>query len=257
MRPQVGLGLFSVRRAFEARPEDTLQRVADIGFAVVEPYSIGRFAPVLEKLLPAFGLTAPVAHAGPRGLPEEEFFAGAAAVGARTLVIPGSDPAIWATSDGIRRFTDELAQMAEYAASFGLRVAYHNHDLEARTLVEGRPALEHFAIGLPDTLDMEIDIYWLERGGVSSVDFLSRFADRVRFIHAKDASAGRDGALSSDPLAQKPVGEGILRWDAILSAAARVDAAIVEFDDYRGDVFDACATARKTMIDLISSSTTP
>lgn len=253
--PPVALGLYSVRDLFEGDPARTLERTAEMGFAVVEPYAIGQFATQLAKLLPSFGLTAPVALAGPRGLPEEQFYAGAAAVGAKTLIIPGSDPTSWTTEGGINAVIDDLLRIADQAAAYGLSVGYHNHDFEARCRVNGRPALEYFASILPEPLGLEVDIYWLERGGLRAVDFLSQFAHRVHFIHAKDASPDQNGTMSPNRMDQQPAGKGMLQWNAILAAAPALDAVIVEFDEYRGDVFTACATALETLtnIDVDSS----
>lgn len=245
--PRAALGLYSMREHFEREPAGTLARVADLGFRLIEPYAVAQFADRLPNLLSDAGLSAPVALAGPRGVPATDSIAGAAAVGATTLIIPGSDPELWTSMAGLDSLIAELTVIADTAAAAGVSIGYHNHDFEVRTRIAGAPALEYFASHLPDNVVLEVDVYWLERGGARAVDFLFRHGDRVRFLHVKDASAGRDGGLSDDVLDQVPAGEGIIAWGDVLRAAPQVEAAIVEFDEYRDDVFAAAGRALRTL----------
>lgn len=62
---------------------------------------------------------------------------------------------------------------------------------------------------------------------------MARLGDRVKFIHIKD------GPVTSDPSSQLAVGAGQMPiWD-VLGAAGSLEAAVVELDDFQGDMFDA------------------
>ena len=69
----------------------------------------------------------------------------------------------------------------------------------------------------------------------------------MRFLHVKDAPIGDDGVLSPDRFDQVPVGEGALPWADILAAAPAAEIVVVEFDEFRGDVFDGSARSRAAL----------
>ncbi|HET9348700.1 MAG TPA: sugar phosphate isomerase/epimerase, partial [Arthrobacter sp.] len=80
-----------------------------------------------------------------------------------------------------------------------------------------------------------VDTYWAAVGGQNPAELLSRLGDRVRFIHIKD------GPVTADPSGQLAVGDGKMPiWD-VLDAARSVEAAVVELDDFQGDMFEAVA----------------
>jgi sugar phosphate isomerase/epimerase len=52
----------------------------------------------------------------------------------------------------------------------------------------------------------------------------------------------KDGPIDTDTAAQRPVGSGAMPVTEILRAASAVELAVLEFDDYAGDVFEGIAT---------------
>ena len=128
-----------------------------------------------------------------------------------------------------------------------LRFGYHNHAWELSNRIDGGSALERLAARLPETVALEVDAYWAAEGGADVPALLALLGDRVRFLHVKDAPITSDGTLSADRLDQVPVGEGALPWAAILSAAPSTELVVVEFDEFRGDVFDGAARSRKAL----------
>ena len=69
---------------------------------------------------------------------------------------------------------------------------------------------------------------------------LTSLGDRVRQLHIKDAPLV-DGALSKDREDQLPAGQGAIAWQPVLAAAPAAELLVVEFDEYRGDIFDGIA----------------
>ncbi len=57
----------------------------------------------------------------------------------------------------------------------------------------------------------------------------------MRFLHLKDGPVSRDNAQ------QRPAGQGEMPLPELLEAATALEAGVVEFDAYDGDVFDALA----------------
>ena len=72
-------------------------------------------------------------------------------------------------------------------------------------------------------------------GGEDPAELLRRLGDRVRFVHIKD------GPLTKNDREQVAVGSGSMRvWD-VLDAVPGLEVAVVELDDFDGDVFIAVA----------------
>ena len=103
-------------------------------------------------------------------------------------------------------------------------------------------ALEVLADALDPEVVLEVDAYWAAVGGADVPALLAALGDRVVALHLKDAPLV-DDALSQDRHDQLPVGDGAIEWTAILDAAPSARLLVVEFDEFRGDIFDGAATS--------------
>jgi sugar phosphate isomerase/epimerase len=235
--PSIALQLYSVREAAGENLGSTLARAADIGFTQIELYNLVGWRAELERELAANGLTAPTAHAPLSNANAEEAFEAAAALGVKTLIDPMIAPERWTSLDDIALYAE---QHAELAKGYGLTFGYHNHFWEVENTFGGRTAMEILAEQLPAEMTLEVDAYWAAVGGADVPALLTTLGDRVRQLHIKDAPAV-DGGLSKDRLDQLPAGQGAISWGPVLSAAPQVELLVVEFDEYRGDIFDGIA----------------
>jgi sugar phosphate isomerase/epimerase len=232
--PELSVQLYSIRDAVAADLPGALARLAEIGFTRVEPFDLsdpGR----LRDALAGAGLTAPSAHAR---LDDERIFEAAATVGVKTLIQPFTPPERWTSAAGVDGVAEELARAAEAAAHHVLGVGYHNHHWEPAGRIGGRSALEHLAGRLPPEVVLELDTYWAAVGGEDVPGLLGRLGDRVRLLHLKD------GPISEDTGAQLPLGSGAMPVAAVLGAATAAELAVLEFDDYAGDLFEGLAAGR-------------
>ena len=155
-----------------------------------------------------------------------------------TLIQPFTPPERWTSAAGVDGVAEELARAAEAAGRHGLRVGYHNHHWELAGRIGGRSALEHLAGRLPPEVVLELDTYWAAVGGEDVPGLLGRLGDRVRLLHLKD------GPISEDTGAQLPLGSGAMPVAAVLGAATAAELAVLEFDDYAGDLFEGLAAGR-------------
>jgi sugar phosphate isomerase/epimerase len=230
---QPSVQLYTVREALEADLTGTLERIAGIGFGLVEPYNFTAFAS-LGPALQAAGLTAPTTHAHFVDGDAASVFAAARELGIRTVIEPYIPPERWSTRESVRAVAAELNAAARIGAQHGVQVGYHNHSHELSILVDGRPALEVFADELDDAVVLEVDTYWVAVGGQDPVQLLGRLGDRVQALHIKD------GPATLETKDQVAVGAGSLAiWDII--AAAPDALRVIELDDSRGDRFQAIA----------------
>jgi sugar phosphate isomerase/epimerase len=229
---RLSLQLYTLRVDLDRDPERTIARIAEIGFRQVEPFGLVERGPALAVLLDRHGLTAPTSHQSLIGAELDPVFDAAEALGVRTVVDPYVDPERWQTADGVARIAGQLNEIAARAAERGLAIGYHNHHFELASVIDGRHALELFAERLDPAVQLEVDTYWAAAGGADVPALLERLGARVTALHVKD------GDRSLDPMAQTAVGAGSMPIADIL-AAAPGRLAVVELDDFAGEMFDA------------------
>lgn len=231
---RLSLQLYTVRAELDRDVEGAVARVAGIGFRQVEPFGLTELGPRLAGPLAEHGLAAPTSHAGLLGADLPAVFEAAAKLGTGTLIDPYVDPKRWQAEGDVRQIATELNEVAAKAKDHGLTIGYHNHHFELESRIGGRHALEVFAEHLDPAVVLEVDTYWAAVGGADVPALLERLGDRVVALHVKDG----DGSL--DNKAQVAVGAGTMPVPAIL-AAAPDSLAVVELDDFAGDMFTAVA----------------
>jgi sugar phosphate isomerase/epimerase len=234
--PELSVQLYSVRDALAADAPGTLRRLADIGLARVEPFGLVERAAVLERALPASGLSAPTTHQQVLGAADlVEVFEIAVRLGIGTVIEPWIDPERWTGRAGVEELAAELTEASRKAAAYGLRLGYHNHWFELENVLDGQHALEVFASALDPAVVLEVDTYWAAVGGADVPALLGRLGDRVRALHLKD------GPIDKDPATQLPLGRGAMPIAAVVAAAPAVEVPVLEFDGYAGDLFEGIA----------------
>jgi sugar phosphate isomerase/epimerase len=233
--PQLSVQLYTVREQLAEDLPATLDRLAALGLAHVEPYRLTDYAAALGPALAASGLTAPTAHQHVVGTgADEEVFATAAALGVRTVFDPRVERRRFSSVAEVAAVADDLNAAATVAARYDVRVGYHNHAQELEILLDGTTALEVLAAHLDDAVVLEVDVYWAAVGGQDPVALLRRLGERVAAVHVKD------GPATAEVRDQVAVGHGGLPIREILDAAPHA-LRVVELDDTRGDRFQAVA----------------
>jgi len=251
--------LFTVKDALEADLDGTLADLAARGFTAVEPYDFVRRAEPLAAALGAHGLTAPTGHAflasesfvNPDGsgstIPvptPHEVFAAAKILGMGTVIDPYTAPERWTSIEQIEETARLLNTAALIGADYGIRVGYHNHAHEVEAQFDGKTGLEVLADLLDPLVVLEVDLYWVARGGVSSPDLLRTLGDRVVAVHVKDGTLDPEAIAAYPPADQVPAGQGVVPLAEALAAASVLEFAVVEFDHFAGDLFDAIEQSR-------------
>ncbi len=231
--------LYSIRDAVAADLPGAMARLAATGVTRVEPFDVTSDPEGLRGALAAAGLSAPSVHARvDAGADLDRIFEASATIGARTVIHPYTAPERWTSAMGVDAVAEELAQAADAARAYGLRVGYHNHHWELASRLGGRPALERLVERLPPAVVLELDTYWAAVGGEDVVALLGRLGERVRLLHLKD------GPIEEDKATQLPLGSGAMPVGAIVEAARAAELGVLEFDEYAGDVFDGLAAGR-------------
>ncbi|GAB4098165.1 sugar phosphate isomerase/epimerase [Sinomonas halotolerans] len=229
----LSIQLYTVRKSLEEDLPGTIRRLAGIGFTQIEPYRFAARAEELAQAMEENGMTAPSGHAPLLAEDQDEILSAAQRLGIGTVIDPHVPEARWKDLESIRETAAQLNAAAKKAAEYGLRVGYHNHWWEIENPIEGRTPLEHLADHLDPEVVLEVDTYWAAVGGQDPVALLARLGERVKFIHIKD------GPITREPSEQLPLGQGRMPVLDVIAAAKGLEAAVVELDDFDGEMFEA------------------
>ncbi|MDZ8171157.1 sugar phosphate isomerase/epimerase family protein [Microbacterium xanthum] len=150
----------------------------------------------------------------------------------------------------LEHFCDTIEEYGKRLADEGLTLSYHNHHVDFMRF-DGDAVLDVIVERCPNVF-LEIDVHWVQRGGLDPVRTLAAYGDRVALVHLKDYRighvpeeafaryfAGERGAVHETfpTLVQfAEIGEGTLDFPAIIAEAERIGVqhAFVEQDQRYG-----------------------
>lgn len=248
-KPIVGAQLYTCREFCKTIPDvaQTLKKVKDIGYTVVQ---ISGFGPVdpkeVARLVADSGLTVGATHvAWTRFLTDLDAVIAEHKMWKCEHPAIGSLPNEYRNLDGVKRFIDELAPIAQKLAKEGMDFSFHNHNHEMAKF-NGKTWLETlYEQAAPDILKAEIDTYWIQAGGGDPAAWILKYPGRQPLLHLKDMIVTPERELRF-----AEIGEGNLNWKSILQAAETVGVRymLVEQDNcYGGNPFDALATSYRNL----------
>lgn len=196
MSVRVGIQLYSVRTSMGKDPHRTLERLAELGFTHLEGANhhadtddgigFGMPARDLRGILDRLGMDIVGCHINPLNLDRlphildyhEEL--GNTRVGCDIEFFPYAD------MDYVIRRADFFNDIGELCRARGMRFYYHNHYQEFQVL-DGQTVydliMEHTDPGL---VFVEMDTYWMARGGQDPVTLMKKYRDRLILLHQKD-----------------------------------------------------------------------
>jgi len=186
---RIGLQLYTVRHQMEKDFEGTIARVAATGYREVEFAGyFGRSPRDVRTLLDHHGLAAPSSHVS---LAPDQWRAAldaAPVVGHRYLVIAWIPPEQRRTLDDYKGAAERLNRAATEAKAAGLQFAYHNHDFEFQPLDGKLPYDVLLAETDPKLVQLEMDLYWITKGGQDPLAYFERWPGRFPMVHVKDSA---------------------------------------------------------------------
>ena len=164
--------------------------------------------------------------------------------------------------------TEEWAASVEpYAARLaeqGITLCYHNHHVDLIQF-EGERIFDIVRRVAPSLL-FEVDLHWVQRGGMAPLDMLEAYAGACKLIHVKDFRVAPMPADAVERFEAKEldmkdfyaiflslaqfaeVGQGNMNWPALLPAAEKAGAEyfLIEQDDtYGRDPIDCIRESRE------------
>lgn len=235
----ISVQLWSLRDELAERGwEAVLESLVTAGFEHVEPYAVQHFKDELLPALKRTGLTAPTVHADLTGDQLGPSLEAAAELGAGLVVHAAFLEERWQSADSVGRVAEDLMRAADEAAGHGLRVAFHNHDTELRSLYRGRPALLEVMDRVGPRVGVQFDPNWTAIAGLAVLPVIERLGEKVFALHVKD------GPLHGANEEQSVLGEGELDWPAYLAAVGPEVPRVISLDQFRGDALAGVIACR-------------
>ncbi|HIT76788.1 MAG TPA: sugar phosphate isomerase/epimerase [Candidatus Avipropionibacterium avicola] len=170
-----------------------------------------------------------------------------------------------------KHLTEEWAAACEpWAAKLkeqGITLCYHNHHVDLAQF-DGERIFDIVRRVAP-SMEFEVDLHWVQRGGMAPLDMLEAYTGVCRLIHLKDyrvvpvpkealdAQASGDQAAWAKAFAEivqfAEVGQGNMNWPKLLPAAEAAGAEFffIEQDDtYGRDPFDCLRDSREYLASI-------
>ena len=197
---------------------NTMKMLRDAGYTHVESFG-GLYddVPALKADLDASGMTLPSGHFSVDALTHDQArtLEIAASLGIQSIYAPHltvekrpTDAAGWT------KFGQQLEALALTYKAAGLGFGWHNHDFEFAATDDGSIPMRLILDAAP-SLEWEIDIAWIVRGGADPLQWIAEYRDRLTAVHIKDIAREGD-CLDEDGWAD--VGHGTMDWPGIMQA---------------------------------------
>jgi sugar phosphate isomerase/epimerase len=234
---KIGLQLYTVRREMEKDFEGTLARVASLGFREVEFAGyFNRTPQQIKSVLAKNNLGAPSVHLLTAGLRDnlEQTIDVAKTIGHQHVVCAYLLPAERKSIDDYKRLIELFNDAGGRLKKAGLQFCYHNHDFEF-TPIDNKIPYDLILEGTdPETVKMELDLYWITKAGQTPLKYFSAYPGRFPLVHVKDMDATAKRFFTE-------VGRGTINFKEIFadSGKAGIKHYFVEQDETPGSPFES------------------
>lgn len=231
-RKRIGLQLYTVRDAMAKDPKGTLAKVAQIGYKEMEGATYtgtelyyGMTPKDFLKVIDDNGLSIVSSHyllgsfvegqPAPKGTIENDWQRAvddAASIGQKYMVCAYLPDFIRKTPDDFKKIAAHFNKAGEICKKSGIQFCYHNHDFEF-VKVDGQLP---YNLLLHETdknlVKMEMDIYWVTKGGADPLTLFRENPGRFVLWHVKDMDNTPKHFFTE-------VGSGIIDFKAIFAHA--------------------------------------
>lgn len=238
----IGVQPYTVREQMAKDYDGTLEKLAAIGYRGIEiglPPA-GKTVAEQKALLNRLDLQVIGTH-GPFDSLEadwEALFRYLDETGGRFIALSLK----FASKDDVLQKADRLNQIGRSCREAGVQLLYHNHDWEFEKF-DGEYALDLLLRETdPEWVKMELDTYWVARGGEDPAEYIAKLKNRCPLLHIKDMEPGEEKFFAE-------IGEGTLDFKKIAQAAddAGTEWLIVEQDLSRRDPIESLTISYRNL----------
>lgn len=274
-KPTIGVQMMMLRNKIEELGiKETFKKVKEIGFSTVElsqvpmtPENVEAIRESLDELDMRVCATSGALKAMDPGMKMEnlrddfdKIVADTKALGCKYIRIGMISFDCLGSKEKIVEYTKELNEMGRRLKEQGLELYYHNHHVEFAKY-DGKYIMDIMAEESdPKYLGFELDVHWLQRGGVNPLEWIKKLEGRTKILHIKDyriaqtldLSGGMQEIMRSlaEMVQFAEIGEGSLDMKAIIDLATEtgVEHIFIEQDDtYGKDPFESLEISARNL----------
>lgn len=247
--------LYSVREAVATNLEDTLHRLAAIGYNQLEIYGyngtfFGRSPVEFKRILFKTGMSVISSHhvtglsmktRGSLTDGWEQAVEDLHNIGCKYMACSYLFPEE-RTQENYAALPNLLSKSGEQTQKAGIQFAYHNHDFEFEKYKDGLVYDHLLTSTSADLVKMELDLYWIVKAGHDPVVYFDKYPGRFPLWHVKDMEAG-SGDITE-------VGRGTIDFNRIFAARKKAGLRhwFVEQDTTKGDMFESLKSSHDFLI---------
>jgi len=232
----IGLQLYTVRDKIKQDLDNTLNRLAEIGYNSMEAagysFNDGTFYGLKPKdfanKLNGLGMPLNSSHTVCEPETAEKVFNDAAEAGCKFVIYPYLAEPLRQNIDGYKATAEKFNKIGEIANKNGIRFGYHNHAFEFDKM-DGQTGMDVLLKETdPKLVTFELDLYWVTKGGRNPAEFIKEHPGRFEIFHVKDM-------VKSDDMFFAPVGSGRIDFESIFAVkdTAGMKMFFVEQDRFR------------------------
>ncbi|KRG14761.1 hypothetical protein ACA30_09945 [Virgibacillus soli] len=253
----IGVQPYTIREALTKDYRGAITKVAEIGYKGIElgPPPDGITISQQKELLTGLGLKVVGCHVGFNSL-EIEVDKTVDYLNEMNAEKYATISAFFTSKEDVLEKAKQMNKIGEQFRKHGVTFLYHNHHWEF-CKADGEYVLDILLRETdPELVQFEPDTYWIRRGGVDPVSYISKWNNRVPLLHIKDMKLGGEkvsGGMGEgfidqselfnsgmkEPFAE--IGEGMLDFKAIANVAEQIGTKwlIVEQDASDRDPFES------------------
>ncbi len=221
----LGVQLYTVRNIIGKDPAAVLKSIQDIGYTEVEA-TYGNLHEIWSALkqtqLKAVSVHVDFDIFKAGGSKLDDALADVKKLGFEYAVVPYIPVPDRGGLDVFKSLAQMLNRSGERAKAHGLKLCYHNHAFEYKTLPNGVMGLDVLMNETQKNLvGLELDIFWASVAGHDPVAILQKFSGRIPLLHLKDKAPGLPTQYNENvpPATFKEIGNGSINIPAVLEAA--------------------------------------
>ncbi len=214
---KVGIITNTVKAEMEEDYKAALKELADIGYKCLESGVKGDSPEDYKKYIKSLGFKTVAVGGGTGNLIKDpkETIQTAELLEAPYIVTywPWMSSAENLQMEEVMKAADYLNEIGKNIKAAGFKFAWHNHDKEFRAMENGKLPFDVMLQNTdPETVYVEMDWYWVVKGGYNPVDYFKKYPGRFELAHVKDMNNNRDKGITC-------VGNGIMDFSDIFSHA--------------------------------------
>jgi len=155
-------------------------------------------------------------------------------IGHKYLLVAWSPPEERQSLDDYKRLADLFNRTGEQLKKADIQFAYHNHDFEFAQMEGHIPYDLLLERTDPQLVKLEMDLYWIVKGGGKPLEYFEKYPGRYPLLHVKDMDATPKRYFTE-------VGRGVIDFKTIFANAGRAGVRhyFVEQDETPGSPFES------------------